>query len=195
MILVLVEGPGDRLALPDLVQRKREETSVRCINMKGKSNIVRKHRGFEDTVRRQYALGGRSFLVLMDGDVTSAPYRSLDEERLDMQRRAESLTQELQTSVQVCWAVLAMESWLIGGIKPKATYCGLRGVGQVPVNTETAPRNPKKWLENHLEGGEYRPRTQACLARRIDLQEAQARNHSMRTFFDTIGQSENTERA
>jgi hypothetical protein len=81
MIFVLVEGPGDKRALPILVQRDGKDTQIRPIDMKGKSNIVRRNRGFEDTVRRQHALGGRSFVVLMDGDVTSAPYQSLDEER------------------------------------------------------------------------------------------------------------------
>jgi hypothetical protein len=71
MIVVLVEGPGDKQALPILVQRELGKAPIRPINMKGKSNIVRRERGFEDTVRRQYVLGGRSFVVLVDGDVTS----------------------------------------------------------------------------------------------------------------------------
>jgi len=154
--------------------------------MKGKSNIVRKARGFEDTVRRQHALGGQSFIILMDGDVTSAPYQSLEEERRDMQQRARSLTQGLQIPVQVRWAILEMESWLIGGIQPKSTYCGLRQVGQVPVNTETAPPDPKKWLEDHLVSREYKPRTQECLAGKIDVQEAKRRNHSMQIFLESI---------
>jgi hypothetical protein len=186
MITVLVEGPGDKRALPILVRRGQGRSSVRCINMKGKSNIVRRERGFEDTVRRQHALGRRSFVVLMDGDVTFAPYSSLQGERDDMSRRARSLEQELGAPVQVCWAILEMESWLIGGIKPRSTYCGLTGVGQVPPNTETAPQDPKNWLEAHLMRGEYKPKTQECLARRIDLQEAQTRNRSMRIFVDIL---------
>jgi hypothetical protein len=182
----LLAGIGEKRALPVLTQRAQEK-SVRCIDMKGKSNIIRRHRGFEDTVRRQHALGAHSFVVLIDGDVTSAPYQSLEEERLDMPRRAQSLAQELQSSIQVCWAVLEMESWLIGGIAPKATYCRLKGVGQVPVNTETAPADPKAWLEQHL-GTDYEPRIQECLARNIDLQTAQTHNHSMRIFLDCIGQ-------
>ena len=187
MIVVLVEGPGDQRAVPVLVQRERGMAVVRCINMNGKSNIVRNRRGFEDTVRRQYALGGRSFIVLVDGDVTSAPYQSLEEERRDMQRRVESLAQELQVRIRVCWAVLEMESWLIGGIRPRSTYCGLLRVGQVPPNTETAPQDPKKWLEDHLMTREYKPKTQECLARRIDLQEAKTCNRSMCIFFDNVG--------
>jgi hypothetical protein len=186
MITVLVEGPGDKRALPVLVRRWRGKSSVRCINMKGKSNMIRRDRGFEDTVRRQHAIGGRSFVVLMDGDVTFAPYNSLQEEQGDMPRRAQSLEQELGVPVRVCWAVLEMESWLIGGIKPKSTYCGLRGVGQVPINTEMDPQDPKKWLESRLQGSYYAPETQECLACHIDLQEAKRRNQSMQVFFGNI---------
>jgi hypothetical protein len=186
MIVVLVEGPGDRHALPILVQRAGKNMLVHPIDMRGKSNMIRRNRGFEDTIRRRHALGGRSFIVLMDGDVTSAPYHSLEEERRDMRRRAQALAAELQVSVQVRWAVLEMESWLVGGIQPGSTYCGLRGVGQVPTNTEAAPPDPKSWLEDHLVSRECKPRTQQCLATRIDMEEAQRRNRSMRVFLDDI---------
>ncbi len=186
MITVLVEGPGDKRALPILVRRGQGQSSIRCINMKGKSNMVRRDRGFEDTVRRQHAFGRRSFVVLMDGDVTFAPYNSLQGEQEDMPRRAESLERELNVPVRMCWSVLEMESWLIGGIRPRSAYCGLRNVGQVPPNTETAPPDPKKWLEDRLMTREYKPKVQECLARSIDLQEAKTRNRSMRTFFDSV---------
>ena len=183
MMVVLVEGPGDKRSVPILVQHERGSVPAHCVDMKGKSNIVRDQRGFEDTIRRQHALGERFFIVLMDGDVTSAPYRSLEEERQDMPRRADSIAQELQVRVQVCWAVLEIESWFIGGIERRATYCGLRGVGRVPANTETRPRDPKRWLKERLTTGEYNPRAQECLARKIDLERAKSRNRSMRTFF------------
>lgn len=191
MIVMLVEGPGDKRALPILVQRDGNDTLIRPIDMKGKSNMVRRHRGFEDTVRREYAIGRRSFVVLLDDDVTSAPYQSLEEEKHDMQQRVQSLAHELQIPIQVRWAILEMESWLIGGIQSGSTYCGLKQVGGVPTNTETSPSDPKKWLENHLVSQEYKPRTQECLARRVDLQEAKRRNQSMKIFFDAIGQIEN----
>jgi hypothetical protein len=185
MITAIVEGPGDKRALPVLVQRDRGRRSVHCINMRGKSNIVRRNRGFEDTIRRQYALGDRSFVLLMDGDVTFAPYRSVQEEQDDMPHRAEALEQELGAPVRVCWSVLEMESWLIGGIQPGSTYCGLERVGRIPANTETEPQNPKAWLESRLQDS-YSPRVQECLARHIDLLEARQRNHSMRVFLDSI---------
>jgi hypothetical protein len=123
MIVMLVEVPGDKRALPILVQRDGNDTLIRPIDMKGKSNMVRRHRGFEDTVRREYAIGRRSFVLLPDGDVTSAPYQSLEEEKRDMQQRVQSLAHELQIPIQVRWAILEMESWLIGGIQSGSTYC------------------------------------------------------------------------
>jgi len=186
MIVVLVEGAGDKWALPILLRRAGKNVSVRPIDMKGKSNIVRKERGFEDTVRRQYALGGRSFIILVDGDVTFPPYNSLEEEQDDMPRRAARLAQELGISVRVFWAIREMESWLIGGIRPGDRYCGLKRVSRVPTNTEQSPSDPKRWLERHLRTGEYTPRTQRCLAERVDIGQAQARNPSMRTFLEAV---------
>ena len=59
MIIILVEGSGDRRSIPSLLQRGQLTFPIRCIDMKGKSNILREHHGFEDTVRRQHALGGK----------------------------------------------------------------------------------------------------------------------------------------
>lgn len=42
-------------------------------------------------------------------------------------------------------------------------------------------------LEDHLISREYKPKTQECLASRIDVQEAKRRNHSLQVFLDSIG--------
>lgn len=186
MIVVLVEGNGDKRSLPPLLQGQSDEP-VQCIDMKGKSNIVRHPRGFEDTVRRQWALGRRLFIVLVDGDVTSAPYNTIDQERSDLFRRAERLAQELQITVQVCWAVLEMESWLIGGIQSRSTYCGLREVGRIPANTEIFPPDPKRWLQDHLRST-YGPHIQECLSQHIDLNAASRCNQSLQDFLATVRQ-------
>jgi hypothetical protein len=155
--------------------------------MGGKSNIVRRNHGFEDTVRRQYAVGGRSFIVLMDSDVTYPPYASFAQERQDMPRRAATIAGELKAPVHVCWAVLELESWLIGGMMPRASYCGLSNVGRVPANTESTPQDPKKWLKDHLRG-DYQPRIAECLARSITLEQARIRNQSLQFFLATLRQ-------
>lgn len=186
MIVILVEGDGDKRAVPILASRDNGGLKLRAVDMRGKSNIVRAHHGFEDTVRRQHALGGRAFLVLMDADVTFAPYHSLEEERSDMQARAATLARELGAPVDVCWSILTAESWLIGGLRPQATYCGLNGAQRAPMNTEAAPASPKAWLERHLEDHDYTPKTQECLARNMDLGQAKDRNQSLRAFLDKV---------
>jgi hypothetical protein len=186
MITILVEGPGDKRSMPVLLRRGQLDFAVRCVDMKGKSNIVRQNRGFEDTVRRQHAQGDRSFIVLVDGDVTFAPYRSLDEERIGLAQRAQALHDELGVPVGVCWAVLEAESWLIGGIARRAAYCGLQHVRGVPADTEAEPPDPKEWLEDRLRDQEYDPSVQECLAYHVDIEEAKRHNQSMRTFFGEV---------
>lgn len=186
MIVALVEGDCEMNVLSTLIQRDQREP-LRCIDMKGKSHIVRID-GFEKTIRRQVALGGLSFIVLMDGDVTFAPYNSIDEEQRDMQRRVKALSQELGVPIRACWAVIETESWLIGGIRTGATYCGLKGVGQISLNTETTPQDPKRWLKDHLKD-DYDPQAQRCLAQHIDISEAKKRNDSMQVFFDCFKQA------
>ncbi len=83
-MIFLVEGDGDKRALPHLLRRQGMAAPSQVIDMKGKSNIVRSPRGFEDTVRRQAASGSRIFMILVDGDITCAPYVSLDETRACM---------------------------------------------------------------------------------------------------------------
>lgn len=105
-----------------------------------------------------------------------------------MPRRAETLAGELKTPVHVCWAVLELESWLIGGLAPRSSSCGLRNVGRAPANTESTPQDPKKWLRDHLQG-DYQPRTAECLARSITLEQARIRNQSLQLFLSAIRQS------
>ncbi len=187
MILFLVEGDGEKRSVPILVKRLMDDVHIRCIDMNGKSNIVRAQRGFEDTIRRQQALGYRSFVVLIDNDVTSLPYRDLMEEHAGMVQRAQTISAELEVHVEVCWAIKESESWLIGGLLPRVTYCGLRNVGRVPNNTETNPPDAKRWLQDKLNS-DYNPERQACLSSHIDIEEAQRHNSSLQSFFRMVSQ-------
>lgn len=182
-IVALVEGEGDKRALPILVQRQfRSQVHLRIIDMHGKSNIVRREKGFEDTVARQRALGNRTFIVLMDAD-TLPPYRSFIHERIEMERRTKKLAARLSIRIEICWAMKEFESWLIGGIHRDAKYCGMsKRTGRIPIDTESAPHDPKRWLRSHLDR-DYEPRTQECLAHNIDLLEAKKRNASLEDFF------------
>ena len=186
-MIFLVEGEGDKRALHHLLRRHGVTTRVDPIPMNGKSNIVRFPRGFEETVRRQAATGGRVFVILVDRDVTCAPYESLAAEEWGLRMRAQALSDELGITVVVYWAKVEFESWLIGGISAGSTYCGMQRVPAVPANTETQPQDPKAWLKRCLRDG-YEPRIAECLAQRIDLAAACQHNRSLRTFLDAVAE-------
>jgi hypothetical protein len=185
-VIVLVEGDGDRRALPRLLQRAGI-VPVQAIDMKGKSNIVRLQRGFEDTVRRQALAGERLFAVLVDDDTTYAPYSSLADEHRGLTARAAGLAAHLGVTVKVYWATVEFESWLIGGMVRGATYCALTRVPAIPANTEAHPLDPKQWLKGCLRGS-YEPRVAECLAGAIDLAAAQRRNRSLQEFLHDMAE-------
>lgn len=184
-MIFLVEGDGDKRALPHLLRRHGITVQVQAIDMRGKSNIVRRPRGFEDTVRRQAGAGGRVFVILVDHDTTCAPYQSLADERRGLRERAQAIAAELGVTVEVYWANIEFESWLIAGIQPGARYCSLQSVSAISANTESQPADPKVWLKQCLRGG-YEPRIAECLAQRIDIDAARQRNGSLRTFLGAV---------
>src|SRR5258708_32883233 len=105
MIIVLVEGEGDARSLPVLLSKsKGKKCEVECVDMKGKSNIIRKHDGFERTILRKNELGYSEFVLLLDAD-TMKPYMSLREEMTDVIDRAAKLSREEDISVSPLWAI------------------------------------------------------------------------------------------
>ena len=184
-MIFLVEGDGDKRALPHLLRRHGLAASTPVIDMKGKSNIVRTPRGFEDTVRRQAALGNHIFAILVDGDITCAPYASVDDEREGLHARARALAADLGIVLEVYWAHIEFESWLIGGIERSATYCSLQRVRAIPSDTENQPADPKAWLSTCLRDS-YEPRIAECLAQRIDIDAARRHNRSLASFLDAV---------
>ncbi len=182
MITVIVEGPGEQAVIPILARRSlAEPVRIKCVSASGKANIIRRVRGFEDTIRRLHALGEQRFIVLMDGDTTFEPYQSLAQEYLDMPRRAAIIASELGVRVVACWARIETESWLIAGLTPGSTHCTLRRLPSIPANTEHTPPDPKKWLKIQLSG-DYTARIQQCLAESVDVELARQRNASFTTF-------------
>jgi len=184
----IVEGYGEVLALPILVKRgKSTSTGIQCLDMNGKSNIVRSDNGFERTIGRQSALGFNRFFVLLDGDVFYAPYSNLEEERTGMLTRAKNLMDADAVRIEIGWAIRTYESWLIGGLKRGGNFCGLvKPIRGISGDTQSAPSDPKEWLKNHLKDQEYNPEVQRCLSKRIDLRLATRRNDSLKEFFRSI---------
>jgi hypothetical protein len=188
MIKALVEGHGDEISLPILLKRaKGGRVKVQCIDMNGKSNIVRLHDGFEKTILRQKELGFTGFWLLLDGDVFYPPYKSLKEEKEGIRNRSKHLETQLRLEIKVFWAIRAYESWLIGGLRRGDRFCGLsKTIRGISGDTQASPIDPKKWIREHRFDGDYDPAVQACLTRRVNLGLASGRNQSLRSFLDSI---------
>lgn len=187
MIIVLVEGDGDARSLPILLSKsKGTNFKIECVDMKGKSNIVRKNDGFEKTILRKIELGNSEFTLLLDGDVME-PYKSHVEEKDDITTRANRLSQEKNIIVKVFWAIREYESWLVGGLRSGDRFCGLtKPIKGPPGNTEQAPIDPKEWIKSRRLDNRYDPNVQVCLTRHINLGLAKQRNNSLRKFLNNI---------
>jgi hypothetical protein len=188
MIKALVEGHGDEISLPVLLKgAKGGHVKVQCIDMNGKSNIVRLHDGFEKTVLRQKELGFTKFWLLLDGDVFFPPYKNLAEEQKGMRSRSKQLEGELRLQVKLFWAIRAYESWLIGGLSRGDRFCGLsKTIKGISGDTQASPADPKKWIREHRFDGDYDPAVQACLTRHLNVGLARDRNQSLREFLDSV---------
>ncbi len=156
--------------------------------MGGKSNIVRENDGFEKTIIRQVDLGVKNFFVLMDADVFFYPYETFGQEELGMKARIDALKIKFPTiNIGLFWASKSFESWLIGGLKRRDDYCGLRKINRaVPGDTQAFPESPKVWVQEHMIDGRYNSEIQECLTRHIDIGEARKRNNSLRFFLSSF---------
>ena len=187
MIKILVEGNGDEISLPILLKRlKGADLKIQCLDMGGKSNIVRLNDGFEKTILRQTALGYTKFAVLLDGD-KCPPYKNLRQETDGMQSRAKQLEQNEGIKIKIFWAIREYESWIIGGLKRGDRFCGLsKTIRGIPGDTQSFPPDPKQWIKNHRSDGKYNPEVQKCLTMHMNLKLARKRNASLHTFLDDI---------
>jgi hypothetical protein len=187
MIVVLVEGSGDERGLPILLKKANVHQEVSCIDMGGKSNILRLENGFERTITRQVELGRNDFAILLDRDRTFKPYSTLHEEQIGMLQRDQQLAEQMDCRVRMFWAIRAYESWLIGGLKKADTFCGLRRINKpVSGDTQASPTEPKEWLKDQMIMRRYSERIQVCLTKSVDWKSARNRNKSLRDFLDTI---------
>lgn len=182
----LVEGLGDAKSIPHLLAKAGKQVHVECIDMGGKSNIVRQNQGFEDTIKRQVSLGKTKFFILLDADTYFNPYTTFADESAGMQARVQSMQQDIKgMTIDLFWAKRNYESWIIGGLQPGDQFCGIsRRIRAVPGDTQAAPADPKTWLMNFLHKNRYGSTMQACLTKSMSIQLGRQRNHSLRQFLD-----------
>jgi hypothetical protein len=186
MIKFLVEGDGEVRSLPILLSRVNKHRAVSFLDMEGKSNIIRRKNGFENTIIRQKELGYTEFIILIDSDVKE-PYNSHPEEMDDMTKRTRDLEKREGINIKLFWAIREYESWIVGGIRRGDHFCNIiKTIKGVPGDTEASPSDPKEWLIKHRADKRYKPSDQACFTKHFDISLAKTRNSSLRKFLENI---------
>jgi hypothetical protein len=186
MIKILVEGDGEVKSLPSLFNKSGKTDNFECIDMQGKTNIVREKNGFEETIKRHLAIGYDNFCILMDADKYFYPYCNFNEELTGMQKRVEILQVSISVQIKLFWAIRAYESWIIGGLDKSNKFCNLINIKAISGDTQAHPPNPKEWLMERLHKSRYNPRIQNELTIRIDLSLAVKRNNSLEIFLNNF---------
>jgi len=199
-LVLLVEGDGDRAAVPILVKRLLAEYSAfdavildsDPFKMGEYSKISRND--FADWRRLLKAAAQRKnvggCLLLLDGDSKAAvegqPFCARSAARR-LASEARQVGAGILFSVAVVFACMEFESWLIAGVESlvdKPFSDGRREIPRVdcpvPSSPETTPRDAKGWFRKVMETG-YRPtRDQAELTKLVDLNAIRSRE--MRSF-------------
>lgn len=188
MIAFLVEGDGDKKSLPILLTRAKgiKPEDLLCIDMKGRSNILRKEDGFEKTILRQARPAITHFFVLLDQTGPRAPYSGFADEVAGLNHRIKTLNAQHGFNISLFYANREFESWLVGGLRRGSTFCDLLGIRSIPGDTQAAPADPKAWLLNHRRMKRYDSNTQACLTKHFELDLARRRNNSLDKFLQTL---------
>lgn len=174
----VVEGHGDRDALPVLVRRIVETIDPQVplhvpTPIRSRKGTLIKLGGLERCV--QLASGhveeGGGVLVVLDADGDCAGHLAPA-----LLARANVARADVTTSV--VFAVREFESWFLAS----ATSLGgsRRLAPELPeVEDPESVRGPKDWIESHMGGGKYAPTIdQAALASRVDVALARERSDS-----------------
>ncbi|MFI5381659.1 MAG: DUF4276 family protein [Tepidisphaerales bacterium] len=200
-LVLLVEGHGDVQAVPALVDRLLKERQPwdqlfldrNAIRIGGVETLVGSDKNRGEWLRwlGVAALRRRigAVLAILDGDAGAVEGRvfcaALVAKVLAERSRA-ARGGEL-FSVACVFARQEFESWLIAGVDSLAGRAlpdgrqGIRaGTSSADLDTETAPRDAKRWLSKRMVNG-YKPtQDQAMLAEIVDLNAIRARN--LRSF-------------
>ncbi len=202
-LVLFVEGDGDVLAVPALVNRLLTEMNAwDCLSLDrrpyrvgsvGKLLKTEKGKDRPNWIRWLEAAAKRgkigAVLLLLDGDITK-----IQGEKFCAAKMAKRLAEEAKRarggelfSVATVFACQEYESWLIAGVESlsgKPLEDGRLGVkaGTMPpdMDLELAPRDAKRWLSKVMASGYSPVKDQAPLTEIVDLQ--LIRNRPMRSF-------------
>lgn len=188
LIVPVVEGDGDRYAVPDLVrnilwQCNRYDIGVaQSVVAKGKPRMLKQ---FKRLLRYALQKGGTAILVLLDADG-----RCPCEEVIGLVEQANALG--LQVPVAVVCARNEYETWFICSLaEEKGTkikdYLGLPKELSAPDNPEGI-RNAKGWLTGHMTQDRAYQETadQRNLTHFIELDLVRERSRSFRRFWHAL---------
>ena len=190
-LIAIVEGPGEKDAVPALLRRilwerfDRYDIDVsRPKVTNGKPNLVKR---LEDFLG--YALIERctAILVLLDSD-RDCPAQLARE----LAQRAAALNLRVPTAV-VC-AMSAYESWFISSLSDDEgdnirARLEIRSSVTAPEDVESI-RNAKAWLENHMphDLGYKETTDQVVLTHYMNLELAHDRSRSFRRVCHAVGE-------
>ena len=201
-LVLLVEGEGDRLAVPVLVRRLLEEKKAwDCLWLHDKPILTKGIHAITGRREKEWtrllgvagyrlAKTGGGVLALIDGDaktIEGKPFCAGETARL-LTERAQSVGAGKTFSLACVFAKQEFESWLAAGIESLAGKPlqpghrpGVKPLTKYDItDPEAAPRNAKLWMNERMERG-YKPTTdQKPLAELVDLSEIRSRK--LRSF-------------
>ena len=188
VIVPIVEGAGDKYAVPDLVRKilwqcNRYDLDVaQSVVAKGKFRLRDK---FEQILRYAVKKGASAILVLLDAD-DKCPR----EEAINLAGRADVL--RLQIPIAVVCAKSEYETWFICNLGDEEGTCikerlGLPKKLSSPDNPEDI-RDAKGWLRGHMSQDQaYRETAdQQPLTHLIEMDLVRKRSRSFRRIWHAI---------
>ena len=189
--MLVVEGPGDVDALPQLVTRiltqmqNRPDIMVahgksRVVMAKGRSNLEKRLESFLRHAENKPDCGAILVLVDADNDCPVTVFQQLS------QRCEHSGT---NVPIQVVFAYREYETWFLASLD---TIRGRHSISEATTlarDPETIA-NPKKWLTDRMSAGSVYKETihQASLSSAIDLDLAHSNSRSFRRLCHALEQ-------
>lgn len=187
-IVPVVEGPGDRFAVPRLLHRVLRhfnwcDIQVRePITANGKPNLLKKYEKFLKYASREPSCAG--ILVLLDAD-DECPVKELHK----LTERTQALN--LQQSVRIVYANREYETWILasmdseqgGGIRARL---GIDGSESYQGDVDSI--HAKSWLKGKMPRGRSYKETsdQRSLTAFIDIEHTRRRSRSFRRFCHAV---------
>jgi hypothetical protein len=187
-VAVIVEGHGDALAIPRLVERiARERTTSLEAPRIGPPHRLRRHLMTKPEVLRKAVelqarrVGADGFiLIVLDADEDCA---------VTLARRIAASARAARSDrrISVVVATHEYEAWLVAGARSLAGKHGLPR-DCLPPKDPDALQNPKAWLSQRMADGYSETRDQAAFTMLMDLGEAESSRSFRKLVKEVVAQ-------